>query len=91
MSQVKALGFDLTEGRHDPKETVLPIIRDTFPWHWDPMKMDHNDGDCYIENWNDKFDWEGLSRWAAGPANFYLPCIYTLNYIKHYEQSRHKI
>ena len=69
MSRVKALGFGLTEDRHDPKKTVLPIIRDTFPWHWDPMKMDHNDGDSYIENWNDKFDWEGLSRWCIQKSN----------------------
>ena len=40
MSKVKPLGFKLTTERHDPQHTVLPEIREQYPWHWDPMKQD---------------------------------------------------
>ena len=69
MSKVGPLGFDLTLDRHDPKSTVVPEIIEQYPWHWDPTKKDHTDGDCKITNWKDKFDWEGLSRWCIEKSN----------------------
>ena len=69
MSKVEPLSFDLTTGRHDPKETVLPEIREQYPWHWDPMKQDHDDGKGLIGNWSDKLDWEGLSKWCIEKVN----------------------
>tara|TARA_X000001382_G_scaffold35381_1_gene23316 strand:+ start:5457 stop:6245 length:789 start_codon:yes stop_codon:yes gene_type:complete len=69
MSKVEPLSFDLTTGRHDPKETVLPEIREQYPWHWDPMKQDHDDGKGLIGNWSNKLDWEGLSKWCIEKVN----------------------
>ena len=63
-TEVMPLRYKLTEGRHDPKEAVLPIIKEKFPWHWDPMKTDHDDAKGFVGNWNDTFDWEALSKWC---------------------------
>jgi len=66
---IDKLKFKLTETRHDPKDKVLPEILDQHPWHWDPMKEDHNDASCFIGNWSDKFDWGGLSKWCIQKCN----------------------
>ena len=68
-TEVMPLRYKLTEGRHDPKEAVLPIIKEKFPWHWDPMKTDHDDAKGFVGNWNDTFDWEALSKWCIKKAN----------------------
>ena len=66
---IDKLKFKLTEDRHDPKAKVLPEILEQHPWHWDPMKKDHDDASCFIGNWADKFDWEGLSKWCIQKCN----------------------
>tara|TARA_B100000424_G_C22910400_1_gene484313 strand:+ start:739 stop:1512 length:774 start_codon:yes stop_codon:yes gene_type:complete len=68
MEKFTKINFPLTSGRHDPKHTVVPDILEQHPWHWDPMKKDHNDN-YYLTNWAHKFDWEGLSQWCFQKCN----------------------
>lgn len=53
-----------------PEESVLPVIREQYPWHWDPMKQDH--GDALNYEGNVEFDWEGLAEFAINKANQHM-------------------
>lgn len=64
------LNHSIPNVRLDPKSAVPKEILDQHPWHWDPMKSDHDDHTCFAENID--FDWEGLSKWAIEKCNTHL-------------------
>lgn len=57
----------IQETRMDPKPAVPQDILDQYPWHWDPMKKDHEDYKAYVGNV--KFDWQALGDWAVKRSN----------------------
>ena len=54
----------------DPKGAVPQEILEQYPWHWDPMKQNHNDDTCYMHNV--EFDWQALGDWAIEKCNEHL-------------------
>ena len=62
------LNHKLPEQRLDPKQAVPTEILEQYPWHWDPMKQDHDDNSCFMHNVDD-FDWKSLGDWAIKKCN----------------------
>lgn len=60
--------FDIPLQRIDPEQTVPEAIREQHPWHWDPMKTDHQDKENAYRGQVD-FDWDGLAEFAIKKAN----------------------
>lgn len=66
--KIDPYNFEIPLTRIDPKETVLEEIREQHPWHWDPMKKDHQDRENAYRG-HKEFDWEGLAQFAIQKAN----------------------
>ena len=47
------LGNKISEKRLEPKHAVPSEILEQYPWHWDPMKKDHDDASCYMHTIKD--------------------------------------
>ena len=60
----------ISKTRLDPKDAVPQEILEQYPWHWDPMKQNHNDDTCYMHNV--EFDWKALGDWAIEKCNEHL-------------------
>ena len=65
------LGNKISEKRLEPKHAVPSEILEQYPWHWDPMKKDHDDASCYMHKIKD-FDWKALGDWAIKKCNEHL-------------------
>jgi hypothetical protein len=65
------LSHKISEGRLDPKNAVPKEILEQYPWHWDPMKKDHDDASCFMHN-VDTIDWKALGDWAIKKCNEHL-------------------
>ena len=66
--KINPYNFEIPLTRIDPKETVIEEIQEQHPWHWDPMKQDHQDKENAFRG-HREFDWEGLAQFAIGKAN----------------------
>ena len=65
------LGSKISEKRLEPKHVVPTEILEQYPWHWDPMKKDHDDASCFMHTIKD-FDWKALGDWAIKKCNEHL-------------------
>lgn len=61
------LNHNIPERRLDPKQAVPESILEQHPWHWDPMKPDHDDASCFVKQID--FDWAGLEKFAIQKCN----------------------
>ncbi len=65
------LKHKISDHRLDPKQAVPTEILEQYPWHWDPMKKDHDDASCFMHTIKD-FDWKALGDWAIKKCNEHL-------------------